>query len=349
MLPQLVRVVNLYKLSGLEAACWGQRTCVKKIAEGGGWGQEDFVILAGLHILAGEEAVKVWLGVLWWGWTGWLWGSMPLVAPPPRRPPQVDVPWHEHYARALHRAQVQRKMLFVFFYDPEQGSVSEYFCTQVVPKALTPELVQQYVWVRVPVRHQKNATVEEALVDREQFRFMYGRPGVAVVDCQHEGKPYFGQVVSCFPFPRGGTLSVRQLRVVLELPPGTLTQRTMIYAVRVHPDRPASTQGTPSPVLMKEAQRHSQRQARLQLQGHHDWEQRFHRINAQLGQGLVCQEVVAESWAGMELVEAALDCVRAWRQSPGHWEAVRRRHRFYGYDIQRGKNGVWYATGLFAD
>ena len=35
------------------------------------------------------------------------------------------------------------------------------------------------------------------------------------------------------------------MAVILDLPPGTLTQRTLIYAVRTHPERPASADGQP--------------------------------------------------------------------------------------------------------
>jgi len=59
--------------------------------------------------------------------------------------------------------------------------------------------------------------------------------------------------------------------------------------------------------------------------------------------------VCAESWPGQGLLRAALECVRCWRLSPGHWRAVSSRSDAYGYDIKRGSNGVWYATGIFVN
>jgi hypothetical protein len=120
----------------------------------------------------------------------------------------------------------------------------------------------------------------------------------------------------------------------------------MIFAVRTHPEGPQSTKGTFHPVLASEAQSHSVHQAQIRVQGHHSWETRFHRINSRV-QGLAT-EVVAESWGGESLVDAAIECVRSWRHSPGHWGAVRASHRDYGYDIRRGANGIWYATGIFS-
>jgi hypothetical protein len=121
----------------------------------------------------------------------------------------------------------------------------------------------------------------------------------------------------------------------------------MIYAVRIHPEGPASTQGQFHTVLAEEAKSHANHQAAILLQGHHSWDSRFHRINAQLPGGVLAQEVVAESWPNESLVEACVDCVDSWRQSPGHWRAVRSRHPLFGYDIKRGRNGIWYATGIF--
>jgi hypothetical protein len=144
-----------------------------------------------------------------------------------------------------------------------------------------------------------------------------------------------------------GEYTPEQLEVIANLPPGTPTQRALIYAIRIHPDAPASTNGTFDPMLAKEAESHSLHQARIQRQGHHNWDARFRRINAVLPAGLVACEVCAESWPGESLVEAAIECVRSWRTSSGHWRAVRTACPVYGYDMKRGSNGVWYATGIF--
>lgn len=138
-----------------------------------------------------------------------------------------------------------------------------------------------------------------------------------------------------------------QLEIIRNLPPGTPTQQAIIYAIRTHPDAPASTNGTFDPMLAKEAERHSLHQARIQSQGHHNWDRRFRRINAALPAGMTATEVCAESWPGQTLAEAAAECVNSWRQSPGHWAAVSTACPLYGYDMKRGRNGVWYATGIF--
>jgi hypothetical protein len=170
---------------------------------------------------------------------------------------------------------------------------------------------------------------------------------VAIIDLAHPRAEFYGHVVSTFPFISGRYYRRPVLSTVLGLPPGTLTQRTMIYAVRVHPEAPASTQGQFHGVLADEANRQSKHQAAILVQGHQNWDSRVHRISTRLPRISDAQEVVAESWPAENLVEACIDCVDSWRHSPGHWEAVRSRHPVFGFDIQRGRNGIWYATGIF--
>lgn len=138
----------------------------------------------------------------------------------------------------------------------------------------------------------------------------------------------------------------------MNLPEGTLTQRSMIFAVRIHPEHPASTSGQENPVLLSEATSHSQYQAQVRVQGHQGWGSRFQRILGKLlgrGEPGMPVEVVAESWPDQDLMDSCVDCVASWRQSPGHWDAVRAQQASYGYDIREGDNGIWYATGIFRE
>jgi len=84
------------------------------------------------------------------------------------------------------------------------------------------------------------------------------------------------------------------------------------------------------------------------VQGHHRWDGRFQRIRQFLGGLFAPVEVVAESWPGQTMIDSCVDCVASWRQSPGHWQAVCGRHAYYGYDIKRGRNGIWYGTGILS-
>ncbi|MEJ5340934.1 MAG: hypothetical protein WHT09_05145 [Thermogutta sp.] len=258
--------------------------------------------------------------------------------------------WLSSYAQGVAQARREKKMLLVYLYPEKNVSLREKFeGTALRDSRVLQELVH-YVRVRLP----ESVTVDRdgktvRLLDAPSLSEMEGQPGLFIVDYASEGEKYYGEVVSVFPFLDGRPYTADEMLAILTLPPGTLTQRTMVYAVRVHPERPRSILGRPDPYLFSEAEQHSQYQARIRLQGHHFWESRFARIiRAMRGQN-TASEVCAESWPGQGLLRAALECVRCWRLSPGHWRAVSSRADAYGYDIKRGSNGVWYATGIFVN
>ena len=183
-----------------------------------------------------------------------------------------------------------------------------------------------------------------ALVGEPSLAEMRRGPGIFVVD--HTSGPYAGRIVSILPRTAGRYYAFQPAHIdeLATLPPASLTQRSLILAVRIHPERPQSTSGTCDPTLCAEAQSHSEHQARLRRQGHHDWATRSQRIAGGLGGA---SEVCAESWENQDLLDSCVDCVASWRHSNGHWAAVSGAQSAYGYDIRRGANGIWYATGIF--
>jgi hypothetical protein len=254
--------------------------------------------------------------------------------------------WQTDYAEAVELAKSEGKMLLVFFYN--SGKSCARFEAESLADAKVRKKLQNFVCARLPLSTTVEVDGKEVrLLDRSRFKEMLGRPGIAILDYAHKDAKHYGCVVSTFPLTSKLFYTPKQMAVILDLPPGTLTQRTLIYAVRIHSEKPASTAGKPDPHLLSEAESHSNHQARICLQGHHGWETRFHHIGARLPSGLGAREVCAESWPGENLVEAAIECVRSWRCSDGHWSAVCGRHRVFGYDMKRGCNGVWYATGIF--
>jgi hypothetical protein len=270
------------------------------------------------------------------------------IAPASQEASSSAINWFTDYGKANQVAEADGKRLLIYFQDERRAEL----CRQFETRALSdPQIVARlagYVSLRLPV----DATIVSGgkpvrLLAHPSLAEMLNEPGVAIIDYASRDAGYYGLVVSTFPLPEGRPYTPFEMSVILDLPPGTLTQRTLIYAVRTHPERPASTCGKLEPCLVKEAESHSRYQARLRLQGHHNWNSRFHRINARLSFGLLASEVCAESWPGQSLLQAAIECVHSWRLSSGHWSAVCARQQVYGYDMKRGTNGIWYATGIF--
>ncbi len=275
------------------------------------------------------------------------------TSPPPAQPSAGGhaadgVTWLGDYVAAITSARRQNKLLLVYFCDACGHEACNQFKAQVLDDPRVRCKLREYVCAQVAVGAKVTIDGQEIkLLEHPAFEEMLGRSGVAIVDYRSQDPDLRGSVVSTFPITETLGYTPEQMAVILDLPPGTLTQRTLIYAVRIHPEKPASTDGQPSPDLLEEAQSHSQYQAAIERQGHHFWASRFCRIVARLPGGLTAREVCAESWPGQRLVEAAIECVRCWRLSDGHWNAVRAPNQGFGYDMRCGQNGVWYATGIF--
>jgi hypothetical protein len=268
-------------------------------------------------------------------------------APSQSRRQDVEVRWHDNYAQATAIAKRENKMLLIFFSVAEGEQSTRDFQSRVLGDKAIRRQLQNFVCLRLPLDAKTTVRGKPIVVlEHEGFREMLGKPGIAIVDYQTADAAMRGAVASTFPITEEIQYTVEQVGVILDLPPGTLTQRTLIYAVRTHPDKPASTDGQLSSLLLEEAQNHSQYQAEIRVQGHHAWGSRFQRILALLPGGAAPREVCAESWPGQHLVAAAIECVRCWRLSSGHWNAVRSPTRFFGYDMKCGENGIWYATGI---
>jgi hypothetical protein len=266
---------------------------------------------------------------------------------PPLKAKTTSLYWHDDYARAVREAEQQGKMLLIYFCDPGGDCDCNRFKSETLDDPLVCSKLQDYICLEAPLNASIVVDGETAvLLKHEAFKEMLGKPGIAIIDYRSRDSQVYGTVVSAFPISQRLWYTPEKMAVILDLPAGTLTQRTLIYAVRIHPDKPASTGGKASSYLLEEAQKQSQYQADIHLQGHHFWESRFQRISGKLN-GLSAREVCAESWPGESLVEAAVECVRCWRLSDGHWSAVRAPQRVFGYDMKRGTNGIWYATGIF--
>ena len=269
----------------------------------------------------------------------------------PQAADRESLEWHTNYAAAYALAKRERRMLLVNFAPVGDSAVQRQLEFAIDKDQLLQRGLRSMVLVRLPgdYKHQA-ANYHGLLVAHPAFKHLSGRTGIAIVDLKNSGTPHYGHVVTALPFSRGKYYrwQTSHLSVALDLPPGTITQRTMIWAVRIHPESPASTTGRCHGALAEAAKRHSEYQARIQVQGHHHWETRFHqvRMGARADEA---KEVVAESWPNQNLIDSCIDCVASWRHSSGHWRAVRSRHRLFGYDIRRGRNGIWYGTGIFAN
>lgn len=259
--------------------------------------------------------------------------------------------WRESYGEGWRAAEQERRLLLLQLWTPSDRKLAEVWRREMTNTAALREQLAGHVLAHCDASQPATPTDPNAIGKHPAFAELHGRSGLAIIDLQSAGQSNYGRVISLVPVAGKGDATrfppATSVQVLLDLPPGSLTQRTLIYAVRLHPEGPRSTHGLSNPLLMEEAEKHSRYQASIGIQGHHAWDRRFHAINARLPSGTIAQEVCAESWPGQDLFAAAIECVHSWRQSSGHWSAVSGHQTFFGYDMKRGSNGVWYATGIF--
>ena len=269
--------------------------------------------------------------------------------------------WETDYEFALEMARSSSRRLLIYLYAdnastiPEElaalsiVSASRKFDANVLDDCFVRSGLCWYVLLKLPMDAKiiDENGAEQSIHSLPGFEHMIGHPGLVVIDFECRNTPYYGEVVGILPFLRGIPPTAAQTEVFLELPPGTLTQRTLIYAIRIHPDRPQSTNGEPAPAVMQAATEHALFQAERGVLSHHNFGERSYQVRVALGEGGMPAEICAQSQSGIGLFEGAIACVRAWRHSSGHWSIARKYHRYFGYDMARGKNGAWYAVGFF--
>lgn len=248
--------------------------------------------------------------------------------------------WHTDAKIAAEEAKKDEKMLLVFFYD-DTSSISNDFEQKILADPALNDHLADFTLLRQPLPKEKE---QNALYHKE----MVGLPGLVIHDYNNKDTEHYGQVVSTFPFLKKKAYNLTEILTILDLPEGTLSQRTIIYAIRIHPDKPQSTNGEFNDYLSQEATSHSEYQAKVRQIGHQNWDSRFRRIISKMPNQHSASEVCAQSWPNENILEAAIGCVYCWRYSAGHWKGVSGKHPYYAYDMKKGSNGIWYATGIFA-
>lgn len=259
--------------------------------------------------------------------------------------------WHTDYTAAYREALREKKMLLLYFHDVAKTNVHVRFESDILASNDLARPLQSFVCCTLPVDAIGPSTDPDQprlpLLKTGAFRYLYGRAGIAIVDLTDpDDRSLHGQVVSAHPFSSGLHYSTFGVRAVLGLPRGTITQRTLTYAVRMHPAGPQSAFGMCSPFLCQQATVGSQLMSNYGSVGHHDWGNRSAVISSATGR---FPSEVAAMGGNVSLIDAANDIVNQWAGSPTHWGMVSAPSAQFGYDMVQGPGGGWYGTGLFVN
>lgn len=204
--------------------------------------------------------------------------------------------------------------------------------------AVPEEKARTFVWCRVDVDYRcslEGASEKKKLLDDASFSHLSGERGIAIVD--YRDNPHRGNVVSVLTpafFKPGGFLEL------LDLPVGSLESRTLIWAARRHPTKPASAFNQQPARLHDYAMNWARHQASINKQYHSD-----------ILAGGVRSENVAETFSHYPgLLEGAEQLIYMWSQSEGHWTNMCKPWQAFGYGMAWSPSGnCWFGCQVFDD
>lgn len=262
-----------------------------------------------------------------------------------------ELAWHTDYDAAYREAQEESKMLLLFFRDEAHPRIAATYENDVLASKELLEPLSKVVRLVLPLDAVRPFRAPELpdleVLKHSSFKYMYGRQGIAMIDLTESGSEHHGRVVSAHPFSAGKHYTTRATKIVLGLPKASVTQRALIYAVRLHPAAPASTtDGKCHGYLCKQARQSSNLMAAYGSVGHHDWGTRYGEIATTTGKSAM--EVAAMS-GNRSMIDAAIELVDQWYGSPAHWGIMSSPASIFGYDLVHDAAGNWWGTGLFAN
>lgn len=102
--------------------------------------------------------------------------------------------------------------------------------------------------------------------------------------------------------------------------------------------------------MMDKAQTHAEYEA-VHGQGHQGFSDRVAALQLQVGPYQYA-EICAESWPEQKDAtpeELGYEAFKCWEQSKGHWSVCITKHKYVGYGVAQGNNGIWYFCAIVGD
>ena len=140
--------------------------------------------------------------------------------------PVATIAWEKDYIHAMDLANQQHKMLLIFFSAPNDTQ-SRRLEAETFGNAEVMAKQGGFVSLRLTMDAKVTAEGKDfVLLQHPTLREMLGRPGIAIADFAHDDEHLHGRIVSCFPLCGSLWYGPAEMKVILDLPPGTITQRT---------------------------------------------------------------------------------------------------------------------------
>ena len=244
--------------------------------------------------------------------------SDPAVTPTPKKS-VGEREWHQDYLAAYQQAIQDKRMLVMLFRDSANPDSSESRTSGFGAEELQP-LLDNYVRVSLPISaiapSSDPNTPSTRLIEHRSFRHLRGQASIAIVDLTDAQGPNYGRVVSALPLPADGRYSPEVLGNLLQLPTGSVGQRSIVLAVRTGLSGENFTSGEPSSQLQQLANRNARLMAQADQVGSYEQAQRVTSIRESFGDGVNIGELLFATEGTASVQEAAIQAVTKWMQSP---------------------------------
>jgi len=256
--------------------------------------------------------------------------------------------WHQDYLAAYQQAIQDKQMLVMLFHDASNPDLSETRTSGFGAEDLQP-LLDKHVRVSLPINFVAPSTEPNVpatrLLEHRSFRHLRGQAGVAIVDLTDAQGPNFGRVVSALPLPSDGRFSPEVLETLLQLPNGSIGQRSILLAVRTGVTGDNFTSGEAHSQLHQLANRNARLMAQAEQAGSYDQASRVTAIRESFGDGIQIGELLFATDGPTTVQEAAIQAVTKWMQSPEDRRVLTGSSFAYGIELfQSPTSQRWFAT-----
>ena len=263
--------------------------------------------------------------------------------------------WHEDYVSAYAEASQQKSFLLMLFRNPAERDQLEAADSPLGDPQLRP-ILEQFSRVELPVNAaipatqgdaSQDDTIPSLLLQHRSFRHLHSRAGLAIVDLTDPESSNHARVVSVLPLPEEGRFDVNNLELLLTLPHGSISQRTLLFAVRrTVPDSSLSMREF-APTLTQFARRNCRYMAHREQSVPFEQDVRREAVASEFGPQAELRELVFATDTATTIHDAALQAVNEWMAAADSLETLTAPADAMGMELfQSPETGRWYATCL---
>lgn len=274
--------------------------------------------------------------------------------PPSKAKRSEELAWHRDYLTAYREAAEQKRYLLMLFRESSLKG-SSLSSSAIFAPSMRP-MLEQFSRVELPLdatlprktdsdEVEQQSDVPELLLEHRSFRHLGVRPGLAIVDLTDPESADYARVVSVIPLTKDGAITDLDLMLALDLPTGSISQRTLLFMIRsTIPDTSLSMRGFSSD-LIELAHRNCRYMAHAGQLGSFDQDFRQKKITETFGPQAELKQLLYATEAEATIHDAALQAVESWIQSPESFDVLNGSAQAMGMDMfQDPESGRWYVT-----